>query len=1003
MPRKYSNAGPSTKRAKLSKGSKSRSLDAFAIASQQNPDRVKVRQHRLGESEGELGRRKKKSRDDNDGEDDEEEDSRVRNDGRKSNARGRANELDVDEGSDSEGNEWRLGQVDDDDDSDIDSDEAMGESDEEQFEDFRFRGSSGSKMVNPRSKALKTKNVKSSSHELDLDESEDEDGQGSADSDDDSLGEDAIDLAAMLDATEEEEPVQKNPKKRKASWQDEENAADSSNGEDGSDSSSESEENESILSFSEDGDDNDPEKLSALQSLISSMQANSEGPLSKRQRTSDPHESSAPSDFGVNVSQKLTVADLLPSVTDARLKKSLKILSSDKDPKSSAKRQGVPGKLDVPLAKRQQDQLDRAAAYDKSKETLERWIETVKHNRRAEHLTFPLADPGAVAAHGRNNVMLNSGSTPLNELESAIQNILEESGMKSAPGKSEEDKIRAFEELQTNKLPLEEVQGRRAELRKARELLFREEVRAKRIKKIKSKAYRRVHRKQREREEQEERDAFAAAGVELSEDEKERNDRRRAEERMRSRHRESKWAKEMKKSGRAVWDEDSRSGATEMARRGEELRRRMEGKSVQNDETGSDLNASEESDSDPSSDDEQEDREARLLRKLAESGSLNPSEKEPGSKLASMKFMQKAEASRKIQNDADAERLRRELAGEDPLSEAEEAEFTGRKTFGPTTKTMSRPSQKEIHNEFEERQGSDDEHHEETIVDREDDIDIIVDSKELPGQSHTTTKSGKNRKHANGKKDAAKDTDQDVFENPWLNNTGNSSHKEKSSKRNGAVALKETNQQDDFDNDPMVSLHPSAKPKSNVLSSGVDQWQSVYTGPDRNGHDSDDSDEGDDLMPFVLRNQELVKKAFAGDDVVADFEEEKKQTIQDEDEKVIDNTLPGWGSWTGDGVSKGDRKRNKGRFLTKVEGIKESQRKDSKLDRVIINEKRVKKNSKYLASNLPHPFETRQQYERSLRLPVGPEWTTKETFQNATKPRVMVKRGVVAPMERPSI
>lgn len=58
-------------------------------------------------------------------------------------------------------------------------------------------------------------------------------------------------------------------------------------------------------------------------------------------------------------------------------------------------------------------------------------------------------------------------------------------------------------------------------------------------------------------------------------------------------------------------------------------------------------------------------------------------------------------------------------------------------------------------------------------------------------------------------------------------------------------------------------------------------------------------------------------------------------------------------------------------------------------------------NAQYLASQLPHPFESRQQYERSMRLPVGPEWQTKETFQDSTKPRVMVKRGVIAPIAKP--
>ena len=68
-----------------------------------------------------------------------------------------------------------------------------------------------------------------------------------------------------------------------------------------------------------------------------------------------------------------------------------------------------------------------------------------------------------------------------------------------------------------------------------------------------------------------------------------------------------------------------------------------------------------------------------------------------------------------------------------------------------------------------------------------------------------------------------------------------------------------------------------------------------------------------------------------------------------------------------------------------------------------MSERRVKKNAKYLASTLPHPFENRQQYERSLRIPMGPEWTTKESFQTATKPRVLLKQGIVKPMERPML
>ena len=48
---------------------------------------------------------------------------------------------------------------------------------------------------------------------------------------------------------------------------------------------------------------------------------------------------------------------------------------------------------------------------------------------------------------------------------------------------------------------------------------------------------------------QREKDALTAAGVDDSESEKERQDRRRAEERMGARHREGRWAKGVKDSG----------------------------------------------------------------------------------------------------------------------------------------------------------------------------------------------------------------------------------------------------------------------------------------------------------------------------------------------------------------------------------------------------------------------------------------------------------------------
>nr|6ZQB_UN Chain UN, U3 small nucleolar RNA-associated protein 14,U3 small nucleolar RNA-associated protein 14 [Saccharomyces cerevisiae S288C] len=69
---------------------------------------------------------------------------------------------------------------------------------------------------------------------------------------------------------------------------------------------------------------------------------------------------------------------------------------------------------------------------------------------------------------------------------------------------------------------------------------------------------------------------------------------------------------------------------------------------------------------------------------------------------------------------------------------------------------------------------------------------------------------------------------------------------------------------------------------------------------------------------------------------------------------------------------------------------------------VIINEKVNKKNLKYQSSAVPFPFENREQYERSLRMPIGQEWTSRASHQELIKPRIMTKPGqVIDPLKAP--
>lgn len=992
MPGRQSTTAPSLKKPKPKRQKAKRSLNALAIAEQRNPTRSKIRQSRLGKSEPEPTKRK---RQEDDGDDEHA-------DGEGNGKRWKAGDKDrygneIEHGSDSSGNEWVVGQVNSDDDSDLESDEAMGASDEDRFEGFGFRGS---KDRNSRRKARSRKTNPEVENDEVLGSDEESDG----------WGEDAVDLATMLDASDDDKDLHQNSGQPSESLHGSESDENSDNG-------SPTEDNVSMLSYSGDEDDaRDSTKLASLQAHVTTMNEQNQD-RGRSRAPVDAQESTTPSEFGLNSKRKLTIADMIHSVTDPGLRPSLKFLA-DNDPKPTSKRGGIPKKLDVPLPKRQHDRLDRAAAYEKSKETLNRWIDTVKHNRRAESLSFPLKDPNASAAPGSQRMLPNSYSQPLTALESTIQSILRDSGLAGPNGKSEEEQVQAFEELKTNKMPLEEIQGRRAELRRARELLFREEIRAKRVNKIKSKSYRKVHRKEHERNMQREKNALIAAGVDDSESDRERQDRRRAEERMGARHRESKWARGVKSSGRAKWDEDARGGMTEMARRGEDLRQRIEGKPVAGDDDGI---VSSSSESESEKDDDIKDGDTRNNRKfqdrllqLDEDGKvLDLNDK--GSRLASMDFMKKAEARRKIKNDADVESLRQDFAGEETPSEEEGQEGKGRTSYGPMKSQKSstkahQSDRKAEKNEFEERPGSDDEDGEGRDGANKEDVEIVVDMSSVQVKASAAEKPSLGEKHGRKSYEDKEASIQEASENPWLMGSKekpNASRRRTQNSNAGAI----------ISNTPAVNPFPppaeKTKPRSALKGARQAEAsrQRVQTPkkpsnlavPAADKPNSDDESDDAANLPFVLRNQDLVRKAFAGDEVVANFEQEKRATIQDEDEKLVDNTLPGWGSWTGAGIGKKAERRNKGKVLTKIPGIVAERRQDAKLDRVIINEKRVKKNSKYLASSLPHPFETRQQYERSLRLPVGPEWTTKETFQGMTKPRILMKPGVIAPMSKPMI
>ena len=235
-------------------------------------------------------------------------------------------------------------------------------------------------------------------------------------------------------------------------------------------------------------------------------------------------------------------------------------------------------------------------------------------------------------------------------------------------------------ELADKALTLKEVRARQGELSKMRSLLFYEQQKRRRINKIKSKAYRRIRKRQ-------DRRKADAEGAELEDDPEkqremeEKEAEARMEERMTLRHKNtSKWARSALKRG-ANLDSHTRKQVQEQLRLGQELRDAMDrpgggDAEEEGSDGGDDASGSEDEDAGEgncvgggASDGGRNRKaisEAKSLLAGIEKDTAEAEDQEAGPALHQMKFMQKAAQKQRDRARAEAEDLLAELeAGED--------------------------------------------------------------------------------------------------------------------------------------------------------------------------------------------------------------------------------------------------------------------------------------------------------------------------------------------------
>ncbi|CAG2160014.1 unnamed protein product [Oppiella nova] len=164
----------------------------------------------------------------------------------------------------------------------------------------------------------------------------------------------------------------------------------------------------------------------------------------------------------------------------------------------------------------------------------------------------------------------------------------------------------------------------------------------------------------------------------------------------------------------------------------------------------------------------------------------------------------------------------------------------------------------------------------------------------------------------------------------------------------------------------------------------------MVTDMDSDGESVDESDGVSDD-----EQKRLVSEAFADDDVISDFKKAKKERIENESERDVNLHLPGWGQWGGNGLRVS--KRRVKRFTVKA---KRRPRKDNTIGNVIISETRDAVIGKYRVNQLPFPFKNVEEFENSIRQPLGRTWNPETAFKELTAPSVVTKMGaIIDPMD----
>lgn len=162
--------------------------------------------------------------------------------------------------------------------------------------------------------------------------------------------------------------------------------------------------------------------------------------------------------------------------------------------------------------------------------------------------------------------------------------------------------------------------------------------------------------------------------------------------------------------------------------------------------------------------------------------------------------------------------------------------------------------------------------------------------------------------------------------------------------------------------------------------------------PDLEGEHDQSDDEADRHLDA---KRLTIAEAFEDDDIVANFEQERADEKRKNEPEDVVLTLPGWGSWGGNGIQ--PRKQRTKKLILKFPVVEP--RKEENKGNVIIVDNDNRKLRDHQVSQLPFPFTSVADYEASIRAPIGRDFVPAVAHQLLTRPAVQTQLGaIIQPM-----